>query len=1233
MEVNKVVYGGEPLIDLTEDTVTENTLLEGETAHDKSGAKITGKAVVGNGKLTVKNNGTTVGEFTANQTTDAIIDVGTNEYEKVISRGEQLVVNGNGLMGNNTNFKALSFDGAVTNNSAGSFTYPSGKNATILTDEFFPVNPRNKYRLCVDAKTANGTSRAYSFLSFFDVDKNQINVKTHIHNSASTTTLARELKAGDTVVYLTDASGWSTSYSYGFYLTIWNYTNSYGYTYPAGTYSRNQLTLPSVNNKLDPSALNTSAKTVTLKSAYTGATVPAGTYVSQGGDGGTYKYIALSSTIVPTTWQTYTGYIGGVDTSGGNVAGKFPPAVAYCKVGFLWNQNKAADQMWVTNVTVDDVSDVDEAKSYTDQKVAGLAKVFTAVFNDTTYTEVVEASTKGYVVQSYYEGLYFPLIGIDNSAAVFLVSTPEASMALYCPSEGSWFAETMPYVGYDEFESHKDNDERHFTVAEKQKLATVASTSYVDQKVAGIVDSSPEALNTLNELAAALGDDPNFATTVANDIGKKVDKTTTVNGHALSGNVTVSKGDVGLGNVVNTGDSASPESGGTKKFTTGGAYTELNKKVDKVPNKGLSTNDYTNTEKNKITIAQEGDNDVATINARYAKLNDGNFLVTEDGVKDEVESVAALKSEGIFYIEGTGSTVGQWFGASTRFTEPYDGLAIRYKIPVAGSTTTTLNINNKGEVTVYRFNDTKLTTHFEAGMIINLIYHANYQGEGTPRWMCSDYDSNTNTYLRVYRRTNTTSNQTNYGKDFPILVSNTEASKIGTPGSNNTYAAVYGVMFDDTTKTPTVNPMTGEVKAVKYSGEINDTSNTYAKKSELPSVTQMDNWDSAADNASAALSKASAALPKSGGTMTSAAAIKWPLVKNNRNPFMGYCTASSDGSFVIMSLDGTVWNTGLAIGGTSGNLLWKGAQVAVKTDIPSVPSVGNGTLTIKRNGASVGTFSANQSSAASVNISVPTMLTDLSESSDARHVTDSDANNWNAASAFVEESKAMFAGAYRKNKQGTYVVTVDDVSDIPHDVNISVTNYSPGANIGTITVANNEFDSSEAMPGDGSTVEVDGNRVRVTGNSAIICQKKADFAGSYTLSFNYSYTGTVTGSRIHEIFVYCDESLKIADPMSTGANTFTITGVKAGSNIRIQVYAAVNGTVANYVGTLDNITFTTGAKTYPNFVNGSAVPAVSPNMVVTGSATWNNVSVSYNADINKNFQKITKAILALGGSV
>lgn len=47
----------------------------------------------------------------------------------------------------------------------------------------------------------------------------------------------------------------------------------------------------------------------------------------------------------------------------------------------------------------------------------------------------------------------------------------------------------------------------------------LATETYVNNKVAGLVDSAPETLDTLNELAAALGDDPNFATTLATQIG------------------------------------------------------------------------------------------------------------------------------------------------------------------------------------------------------------------------------------------------------------------------------------------------------------------------------------------------------------------------------------------------------------------------------------------------------------------------------------------------------------------------------------------------------------------------------------------------------------------------------------------------------------------------------------------------------------------------------------------
>ena len=42
MAINKVIYGGNTLIDLSSDTVTTDALVEGQTAHNKAGVKITG---------------------------------------------------------------------------------------------------------------------------------------------------------------------------------------------------------------------------------------------------------------------------------------------------------------------------------------------------------------------------------------------------------------------------------------------------------------------------------------------------------------------------------------------------------------------------------------------------------------------------------------------------------------------------------------------------------------------------------------------------------------------------------------------------------------------------------------------------------------------------------------------------------------------------------------------------------------------------------------------------------------------------------------------------------------------------------------------------------------------------------------------------------------------------------------------------------------------------------------
>ncbi|EFK8053150.1 phage tail protein [Escherichia coli] len=62
------------------------------------------------------------------------------------------------------------------------------------------------------------------------------------------------------------------------------------------------------------------------------------------------------------------------------------------------------------------------------------------------------------------------------------------------------------------------------TAASGNNTTQLATTAFVQAAIAALVNSSPGALDTLNELAAALGNDPNFATTMTNALAGKMGK-------------------------------------------------------------------------------------------------------------------------------------------------------------------------------------------------------------------------------------------------------------------------------------------------------------------------------------------------------------------------------------------------------------------------------------------------------------------------------------------------------------------------------------------------------------------------------------------------------------------------------------------------------------------------------------------------------------------------------------
>ena len=105
---------------------------------------------------------------------------------------------------------------------------------------------------------------------------------------------------------------------------------------------------------------------------------------------------------------------------------------------------------------------------------------------------------------------------------------------------------------------------------------SVASTAFVSTAIANLADSAPSTLDTLNELAAALGDDANFSTTVTDSIALKaplaspsLTGTVTVTGASSAYNtLQLTSNSTGHGTIINLGDTSDANYGSITQFAS-----------------------------------------------------------------------------------------------------------------------------------------------------------------------------------------------------------------------------------------------------------------------------------------------------------------------------------------------------------------------------------------------------------------------------------------------------------------------------------------------------------------------------------------------------------------------------------------------------------------------------------------------------------------------------------------
>lgn len=105
------------------------------------------------------------------------------------------------------------------------------------------------------------------------------------------------------------------------------------------------------------------------------------------------------------------------------------------------------------------------------------------------------------------------------------------------------------------------------------------------------------------------------------------------------------------------------------------------------------------------------------------------------------------------FVRGTQSAnTGQWIG-SAPFAELKNGQQIIYWLPRNGSGNASLNLTlstgqKTGDIEIYRYGGSRLTTHYPAGSVVRLTYLVNPVSGHTGWYADADYDSNTNWQLR-----------------------------------------------------------------------------------------------------------------------------------------------------------------------------------------------------------------------------------------------------------------------------------------------------------------------------------------------------------------------------------------------------------------------------------------------------------------------------------------------------
>jgi len=224
---------------------------------------------------------------------------------------------------------------------------------------------------------------------------------------------------------------------------------------------------------------------------------------------------------------------------------------------------QTAMQTYADQAEVDAVS---TANSYTDQEIVSVTSAL-ETYSDTSELDAIAAANvytdaRETAITTAYQ-TYADQTEVDAKAYTDTRETAITTAYQTYADQAEVDAVTASGVYTDARETAITT--AYQTYADQAEVDAVSTAnSYTDTAVANVIDSAPAVLDTLNELAAALGDDANFATTVSNDIGTKVSKT----GDTMTGDLTLAGAPSNANHAASKAYVDSAVSGGTGALDT-----------------------------------------------------------------------------------------------------------------------------------------------------------------------------------------------------------------------------------------------------------------------------------------------------------------------------------------------------------------------------------------------------------------------------------------------------------------------------------------------------------------------------------------------------------------------------------------------------------------------------------------------------------------------------------------